>query len=303
MTRSATSESTSTASPTGRASLSATSGVSPIACAPSCSTASCLPKKSSASTSPGTPSAPSISSSSVAKRTRPAAIGSPTSSDALDELVARLEEPVPVTLRHPRTGDPDRIELDRTKAAYAIRLLSYSQETASLVPLLLASAARGDLAPLAAQFLMTTGQVGETMSDAMGLSVVCTEDYPLLQRGATDAHEPGHLPRSRPDGEPRARLPLVASRRGTSRLPRASALRRARAAPLGRGRPGDAAGEREGGGEASPEQPQRGRARSGTRRDPPRLHPRARGDARRDRAASRRSTPSAFPLSSRSRSS
>jgi pimeloyl-ACP methyl ester carboxylesterase len=111
----------------------------------------------------------------------------PNLGGALDDVVARLGEPVPVTLRHPRTGDEERLELDRSKAAYAIRLLSYSQETASLVPLLLEGAARGDLAPLAAQFLMTTGQVGETMSDAMGLSVVCTEDYPLLERDVADA--------------------------------------------------------------------------------------------------------------------
>jgi pimeloyl-ACP methyl ester carboxylesterase len=66
-------------------------------------------------------------------------------------------------------------------AAYAIRLLSYSQETASLVPLLLSSAARSDLAPLAAQFLIVTARVGETMAEGMGISVVCSEDFPFLE--------------------------------------------------------------------------------------------------------------------------
>ena len=69
------------------------------------------------------------------------------------------------------------MELDRSMAAYAIRLLSYSQETAALVPLILRAASQDDLKPLAAQFLLTTGNVGETISDGMALSVICSEDF------------------------------------------------------------------------------------------------------------------------------
>ncbi len=105
----------------------------------------------------------------------------PDLSQALDSLMERLATPVTVTLRHPRTGETEELRFSREMAAYAIRLLSYSQETASLVPLLLSSAARSDLAPLAAQFLLVTSRVGETMAEGMGISVVCSEDFPFFE--------------------------------------------------------------------------------------------------------------------------
>jgi pimeloyl-ACP methyl ester carboxylesterase len=102
----------------------------------------------------------------------------------LDSVMERLEKPVEVTLRHPRTGETEELSFSREMAAYGIRLLSYSQETASLVPLLLSSAARSDLAPLAAQFLIVTTRVSETMAEGMGISVVCSEDFPFLEEAA-----------------------------------------------------------------------------------------------------------------------
>jgi pimeloyl-ACP methyl ester carboxylesterase len=98
----------------------------------------------------------------------------------LDRLMERLSTPVEVSLRHPRTGAQETLHLSSGMAAYAIRLLSYGQETASLVPLLLRSAADSDYEPLAAQFLLVTTQVGETISDGMGISVICSEDFPFL---------------------------------------------------------------------------------------------------------------------------
>jgi len=108
----------------------------------------------------------------------------PHLSQDLESVMERLETPVTVALRHPRTGEMEEVSLSREMAAYAIRLLSYSQETASLVPLLLSSAARSDLAPLAAQFLIVTARLGETMADGMGISVVCSEDFPFLEEEA-----------------------------------------------------------------------------------------------------------------------
>lgn len=101
--------------------------------------------------------------------------------EALDDVMSRLETPKPMRLRHPRTGELVDLAFDRTMAAYAIRLLSYGQETASTIPLLLDAASDDDLAPLAAQFLMTTSGVSETMSDGMGMSVICSEDFPFFE--------------------------------------------------------------------------------------------------------------------------
>lgn len=108
----------------------------------------------------------------------------PDLSKDLDSVMELLEPPLPVTLRHPRTGKTEELSFSREMAAYAIRLLSYSQETASLVPLLLSSAVRSDPAPLAAQFLMTAEQVGETMAEGMGISVICSEDFPFFEEDA-----------------------------------------------------------------------------------------------------------------------
>jgi pimeloyl-ACP methyl ester carboxylesterase len=105
----------------------------------------------------------------------------PDLSKDLEAVMEGLATPVTMTLRHPRTGETEDLLFSREMAAYAIRLLSYSQETASLVPLLLSSAARSDLAPLAAQFLIVTARVGETMAEGMGISVVCSEDFPFLE--------------------------------------------------------------------------------------------------------------------------
>jgi pimeloyl-ACP methyl ester carboxylesterase len=104
----------------------------------------------------------------------------------LDRLLLRLAGPVSVTIRHPRTGAITTVALARDMAAYAIRLLSYSQETQSLIPLVLAAAASGDYQPLAAQFLLTTAQVEETVAEGMGLSVVCSEDYPFFESSAIE---------------------------------------------------------------------------------------------------------------------
>ena len=98
----------------------------------------------------------------------------------LEALMSDLSTSTSVALRHPRTGAEETLELHRSMAAFAIRLLSYGQETSSLVPLLLDAAANGDYRPLAAQFLMTTGQVEETIADAMGFSVICSEDFPFF---------------------------------------------------------------------------------------------------------------------------
>ena len=109
----------------------------------------------------------------------------------LDNLMATLASPMPVTLRHPRTGDEETVELQRSMAAFAIRLATYSQETASIVPLLLRSAANGDLRQLAAQFLMTTSNFDDSMADAMGYSVICSEDFPFFDASTAFALNEG----------------------------------------------------------------------------------------------------------------
>jgi pimeloyl-ACP methyl ester carboxylesterase len=63
----------------------------------------------------------------------------------------------------------------------SVRLLSYSPETVALLPLLIHTAAQGNYAPLAAQSLMVSEDLSQSISLGLNLSVICAEDAPFLQ--------------------------------------------------------------------------------------------------------------------------
>ena len=99
-----------------------------------------------------------------------------------DSVLAALgKEPARVTLPHPVTGKLLEVRLTRPQAASTVRLLSYSPETAALLPLLIHTAAQGNYAPLAAQSLMVSEDLSRSVSLGLNLSVVCAEDAPFLQ--------------------------------------------------------------------------------------------------------------------------
>jgi len=105
-------------------------------------------------------------------------------------LTALGEEPVNVALSHPVTGQPTEVTLTRKLAASTIRLLSYTPETAALIPLLIHTAqAEGDYRPLAAQFLSGGENLSATMSDGMTYSVLCAEDVRFTHEMAARANE------------------------------------------------------------------------------------------------------------------
>ena len=62
----------------------------------------------------------------------------------------------------------------------ALRLLSYSSNEASLLPVLIHQASLGRLAPLAAQPVMMSRQIGDQLAIGMQLGVVCSEDVPFF---------------------------------------------------------------------------------------------------------------------------
>lgn len=97
----------------------------------------------------------------------------------LQKLLVELERPVPVALTHPSTGESTSITLTRRIAAGTIRMLSYSSETAALLPLLVHEAAAGNLAPLSAQALLAERLLD--LSEGLHFSVICSEDYPSFQ--------------------------------------------------------------------------------------------------------------------------
>lgn len=98
------------------------------------------------------------------------------------ELRVRLAAtPLALTLADPRTAEPVETRFGVAEMDAAVRLLSYSTETAALLPLLLDRAGRGDVAPLAAQALMVARSLDDTLSEGMHHSIVCTEDVPWFE--------------------------------------------------------------------------------------------------------------------------
>lgn len=111
--------------------------------------------------------------------------------DSLRERLAR--GPVDVGLADPVSGEQKRLAFARSHLALAVRLLSYSAQTASLLPLLIHEAeARGNLAPLAAQAQMVGEAIDDSIAHGMHNSVVCTEDLPFVEEAGIDRQALGH---------------------------------------------------------------------------------------------------------------
>jgi pimeloyl-ACP methyl ester carboxylesterase len=83
-------------------------------------------------------------------------------------------------LSHPRTGETLELEVSRESLDVAVRLLSYSSENRSLLPLLLHTAVEGDWKPMLMQALLVAVSLEGEMSEGMHNSVVCSEDVPFF---------------------------------------------------------------------------------------------------------------------------
>ena len=119
----------------------------------------------------------------------------PALDTAFEALHQRLREASEtVSLRHPVTGERETIEFGAAQLALAIRMLSYQPETRALIPLLVSRAEGGDLAPLAAQALLVSSALEETLATGMHNSVMCTEDLPFVAADAGSASD-GYLGR------------------------------------------------------------------------------------------------------------
>ncbi|HEX4387767.1 MAG TPA: alpha/beta fold hydrolase [Steroidobacteraceae bacterium] len=92
---------------------------------------------------------------------------------------------VPVTVPDPSSGVPRPFSFGPDQLALVLRLGSYASEYASLLPLLLHTAAGGDYAPLAAQVLLLKRSY-EDVATGMHNSVVCSEDVPFIDPRTLD---------------------------------------------------------------------------------------------------------------------
>lgn len=112
----------------------------------------------------------------------------PETGPKLTDLLRSLQEqPEPVTVAHPTTGQPFSLTFDRNVLASALRFLTYSSDTQAMLPLLIHEAwqdRRYDR--LASQMLIVTSGLQQSISQGMELSVMCAEDYPWFPREAPE---------------------------------------------------------------------------------------------------------------------
>lgn len=100
--------------------------------------------------------------------------------ELLRELLERLNESPPaIEVPHPLTGAPTKMTLTGQLAAGMVRLLTYSPQTAALIPIVVRAAVEGDYGPLATQLLMVSENIHGAISYGMHFAVVCTEDIPF----------------------------------------------------------------------------------------------------------------------------
>ena len=95
----------------------------------------------------------------------------------LKTLLADLKaHPVPVTYRDPMTGQSKQEMLTRGHLALIARMYAYTPIAVASLPVTLAEATHGRYEPLMAQAKLVSGELGESLSAGMQLSVVCSED-------------------------------------------------------------------------------------------------------------------------------
>ncbi|MBN1240054.1 MAG: alpha/beta fold hydrolase, partial [Gammaproteobacteria bacterium] len=98
-----------------------------------------------------------------------------------EDLRLRLAAgPVSIDVANPATGEIESRLLGESDLQGVVRLMSYTAATASLLPLAISEAHRGEYGMLAAQVDILTRDLAETVSVPMHNSVVCTEDVPYF---------------------------------------------------------------------------------------------------------------------------
>ena len=117
--------------------------------------------------------------------------------DLRDALTRR---PQHLAVADPLSGAPRELDFDGGALAGSVRLLNYSAGTTALLPYLLDRAARGDLAPLAAQLLLLGAHLDAQLAYGMNAAVTCTEDLPAAARADRRALAATYLGTQQLDG-------------------------------------------------------------------------------------------------------
>lgn len=103
----------------------------------------------------------------------------PNIAETFASLHARLQsQPLTLAIPDPLSAEPTQAQLGVTELSAAVRLLSYSDETVSTLPLLIHEAQAGQPQALAAQYSMIKRSLDTQIANGMHMAVVCSEDAP-----------------------------------------------------------------------------------------------------------------------------
>jgi len=103
----------------------------------------------------------------------------PNVASSFTTLRSRLQsQPISLSVPDPLSAEPTPTQLGAAELSAAVRLLSYSDETMSTVPLLIHEAQIGQPQGLAAQYLMIKRSLDQQIANGMHFAVVCSEDAP-----------------------------------------------------------------------------------------------------------------------------
>jgi pimeloyl-ACP methyl ester carboxylesterase len=106
----------------------------------------------------------------------------------LRRLQARLRaHPQQLALRDPYTFSLQEKAIDAGALAQLVRLYAYSPYTAALLPYVLQEADAGHYEPLLGQAQVVVGDVSDSLTGGMALSVACAEDADRLRINPADA--------------------------------------------------------------------------------------------------------------------
>jgi pimeloyl-ACP methyl ester carboxylesterase len=107
----------------------------------------------------------------------------PDLSTEFDALLGNLaSQSVEVELDDPVSGEPTKVTLDYESFSSTLHTMSYTPETAALLPLALHTAyVRNDFRSITAQTLSASHLLYSSISFGMRLSVICAEDIPFAE--------------------------------------------------------------------------------------------------------------------------
>lgn len=93
---------------------------------------------------------------------------------------------VEVAMPDPLSGEPGTHRFGPNELGAAIRLMSYSPEMVSLMPLMIHQASMGNFRPLTAQAIQNIDLLEDMLAYGMHNTVVCAEDVPFFDKSAID---------------------------------------------------------------------------------------------------------------------